>query len=100
VLNKNVVFLLRFDDRIASDWTDTVSGVRVVGGQRSGEREADEPFAVYKRGVMFRANQFLTLIAFELHHTFTLQSWIRPEDPGLLFSSERSEHLFSFGLSD
>jgi hypothetical protein len=42
---------------------------------------------VYERGLYFDGTDYMRFSSVMLHHTFSIEMWIRPDAPGVLFSS-------------
>jgi hypothetical protein len=84
----NQVLCLVFDEEISyNTWTDGINNIKIVGGNSEVTTDSDEPVPIFKRGLWFDGvNDFLKVINFSMHHTFTIEQWIRPIVPISFYS--------------
>lgn len=64
--------------------------LNITGGSSLVE-EGSDPMSIFKRGLWFGGDDYLTMQNLTLNHSFTLNIWVRIEDDGTLFSITPSE---------
>jgi hypothetical protein len=68
------------------DFEDKIGLESINGGEQIGVDEASDGLPVYMRGLWFSTERFMTITAFMMPATFTLEVWIRATDGGPVYS--------------
>jgi hypothetical protein len=70
-----------------TDWDSTQTSIKLVSG--AGD---SEPLPVYRRGLYYDGDSYSTVTGLVLHHSFTLEFWVRIEGNGNIYSISRPDY--------